>query len=111
MPITLAPDALEAAMKESWVFMFEGEGKLPPLDPEVSVPPNRDYQLTALRMPEALEAHKATILAMLQNDFDLERATRAQLHGRQGFNDLPDRAKLFRTRLCDYMKLWCRTHL
>jgi hypothetical protein len=111
MPVSISPEALEAVSKASWVFMFEGEGKLPPLDPEVSVPPNRDYALTAAKMPEAIEMHKKTITALLQNDFDLDRSVRSQLSGGQGFNDLPDRARLFRTRLCDYLKKWCREHL
>lgn len=111
MPVTLAPDALEAVSKESWVFMFEGEGKLPPLDPEVAEPPIRDYALTAARDPGAIEKHKETIVAILKHDFDLERSLRAQTNNRMGADDLPERGKIFRHRLIDFLKNWCRAHL
>lgn len=111
MPITLSPDAREAVTKESWVFMFEGEGKLPPLDPEVAEPPMRDYALTAARAPEFIAKHQETIVALLAHDFDNERALRSQTGGKFGVDDLPDRSKIFRARLIEYLRKWCREHL
>lgn len=106
MSIVLAPAALDKATRESWDFMFNGPGRLGPLDGKEFE--YRVFDFWNLHHPEAIGAHKATVFATIDADFDLERSVRSSTKGRQGANDLTERAKIFRLRLIAYLQAWCK---
>jgi hypothetical protein len=63
-----APD-LECAAKQAWDAMFERDRL-------------KSWDLTLIAQPEAIEAHKKLVRAILENNCDLERAIPAATDGK-----------------------------
>jgi hypothetical protein len=105
----LTPAKLEGATYDSWNHMFNGAGKLTPLD---GVPvEDRDYALWSSKAPEAVDIHRRTVAAILEADFNLDIALRKLTNGKQGVADLNDRSRTFRLTLIEFLKNWAKTNM
>lgn len=95
MPRALDPLLIEAAATDSWNTLHQGN-------------PVRALSVVLSSAPEAFEAHKKNVVALLQNGCDPEKAVRALTQNRQGLDDCIPDAKAFKVRLAGYLKAWAK---
>lgn len=93
----IRPEALEAAVVESWKHMKRDD-------------PVWDFNLTAKRFPEAIEAHRTMVTAMLETGCEPNRAVRIATGGKLGFDDLFDTGKKWNRDLAEFLKGWAVRH-
>ncbi|MFA6132578.1 MAG: hypothetical protein WC869_01025 [Phycisphaerae bacterium] len=93
----LRPEAVEAAVIESWKHMKRDD-------------PVWEFNLTAKRFPEAVDAHRTMVTAMLETGCDPYKAVLRATGGKMGFDDLWDSGKKWNKALADYLKAWAVKH-
>ena len=87
-----APD-LECAAKQSWDAMFERDHL-------------KSWDLTLIAQPEAVEAHKKLVLAILENNCNLELAIPASTSGKFKYGYGGKSTIEYHTRLAAWLKGW-----
>lgn len=93
----IRPEALEAAVIESWKHMKRDD-------------PVWDFNITAKRFPEAIDAHRKMVAAMLETGCDLSKAVQRATGGKMCFDDLFDSGKKWNRGLADFLKGWAVKH-
>jgi len=95
--VKIRPEALEAAVIESWRHMKRDD-------------PIWDFNLTARKFPEAIDAHRNMVTAMLEEGCDLNKSILRATGGKMGFDDLFDSGKKWNRGLADFLKGWAVKH-
>jgi len=93
----LRPEAIEAAVIDSWRHLKRDD-------------PVWDFELTARKFPEGIEAHRKMVTAILETGCDLERAIPKATGGKHSVEDLWDSGKQWNRRLADFLKKWAYEH-
>ena len=91
----LDPLMIEAAATDSWTTLHQGN-------------PTRALSVIRGCAPEAFEAHKKNVEALLRNGCDPEKAIRSMTQNRQGLEDCIPDSQAFHKRLAAYMKAWAK---
>jgi len=95
--VKLRPEALEAAVIDSWRHMKRDD-------------PVWDFNLTAKRFPEAIDAHRKMVQAMLETGCDPLRAISKATDGKLSYADMFESGQKWNKALAEYLKGWAAKH-
>lgn len=93
----IRPEALEAAVVESWRYLKRDD-------------PVWDFNLTERKFPEAIEAHRKLVAAMLEVGCDPGKAITRATGGKVGFDDMFESAQKSHKALAHFLKQWAVKH-
>lgn len=85
------------AARDSWDHLFGDD-------------PLRNYELHSKNAPEILEAHQRVVTAIIEENFDLEKACRRLSKGHLGFSDQFDSGKEHQKKLAAFLQKWVASH-
>lgn len=91
--VRVTPADLECAAKQSWDAMFERDHL-------------KSWDLTLIAQPEAIEAHKKLVKAILENNGDLKLAIPASTGGKFKYGYGGKNTIEYHTRLGTWLKGW-----
>jgi hypothetical protein len=95
--VKLNPAAIEAAVIDSWRHMKRDD-------------PIWDFNLTAKRFPEAIDAHRRLVIAMLETGCDPLRAIEKASEGKLSYADMFESGQKWNKGLAVYLKQWAGKH-
>ena len=93
----IKPEALEAAVVASWRHMKRDD-------------PVWDFNITAQRFPEAIEAHRKLVTAMLETNCDPLRAITKASEGKLTYADMFESAQKWNKGLAEFLRRWAGEH-
>lgn len=91
------PEVLEAAVVASWRFMKRDD-------------PVWDFNITDKRFPEAMEAHRKLVAAMLETNCDPMRAITKASGGKLTYADMFESAQNWNKKLAGFLRSWAGEH-